>query len=512
MSINQAQLAQYLSQRFTKRDFANMSNDKMFGIYSAPDTGKTTLITNVLQPYLKKNKRKALYLSHRRVINDQNEANFDNAVIHSKTYQKIEEDIINNIGFFKDYDFIICDECHYFVEDTAMNNNTDISFNFVNKSNSIVILMSSTPDYLEGIKDQWIRPIVILEDINKNNHNITKLCLASATKEEEALLKLRLERLVKMRKRIIIYDSNIAELYQFSSEYKCRQEELGIKVSFICSKRNKDFAVHCDTEDLEALTSTRHIKSDLLFITSALNTGVSIDEDFEYLFIFGNPSKTDIFQLIARVRKGNNNRHLKTVYCQVPKYNSLSCRLKGLELDLSYQDNPVEWQRITKSKSFPNFMQLKYSYMYDRNDKQLFTPEGNPKTEYRQDINYMILGKLKQDIKEYKYLLSFGNMIDAYKKIFIDRYANISISTFKDELEQQGVTQLINKLNDYTILEYLGEDQKECLKSICEHHGLLTSISKINELLDRYNCGISLISDQRKLDGHKFQAWYINRY
>ena len=107
-----------------------------------------------------------------------------------------------------------------------------------------------------------------------------------------------------MKKRIIVYDSNISDLYSLSTEYKQQASELGIKVSFICSKRNKEYSAFSDTDTLEILMDTRRIDTDLLFITSALNTGISIDEDFEYLFIFGNPSKTDIFQLIARVRKG----------------------------------------------------------------------------------------------------------------------------------------------------------------------------------------------------------------
>jgi hypothetical protein len=82
----------------------------------------------------------------------------------------------------------------------------------------------------------------------------------------------------------------------------------------------------------------------------SLETGVSIDEDFEYLFIFGNPAKTDIFQLIARVRKGDCDRRIKTVYCSVPKFSSLLCRLEGLRFDLTYLQDPVEWQTKKKSK------------------------------------------------------------------------------------------------------------------------------------------------------------------
>lgn len=507
----QALKTKYLSEMFTKGDFASMSNDKMYAFYSVPDSGKTTMIINILQPYLKESSKKALYLSPRKTINDQNKANFDDTVIHSKTYQKLEHDIINGINFFKDYDFIICDECHYFVEDSAINNLTDESFNFINKSDAIVILMSGTPDYLEGIKDLWERPIVTLADIDKSNHNITKVCLSSATKEDETLLKKELDRLVRMKKRIIVYDSNIKELFDLSNEYKQKASELGIKISFICSSRNRDYFEFSDTENLEILMDTKRIDTDLLFITSALNTGISIDEDFEYLFIFGNPAKTDIFQLIARIRKGNINRHIKTVYCSVPKYNSIKCRLEGLQFDLTYLKNPIEWQTKKKSRGFPDFMQMRHSFMYDDKGNQLFTPEGDPMTESRPDVNQMKLGKLKQDITEYSLLLGYGSMIEAYRQLFTNRYNGITVTTLREELEQHGVLQLISLIEQYADQEYLEDDQQEAIKNLCCAHGLLTSIGKINELLDKHGSKFRLMSRQRKLNGRNLRSWSVIR-
>ncbi len=509
MKNSHPQTTKYLSDMFSEDDFKNMSNDKMYAFYSVPDSGKTTMIINTLQPYLKKSGKKALYLSPRKTINDQNKANFDDSVIHSKTYQKLEHDIINGTKFFSDYDFIICDECHYFVEDAAINNLTDESFNFINKNDAIVILMSGTPDYLEGIKDLWERPIVTLVNIDKDNHNITKVCLSLATKEDEILLRRELDRLVRLKKRVIIYDSNIRELFDLSNEYKQKASELGIKVSFICSSRNRDYFEFSDTESLEILIDTKRIDTDLLFITSALNTGISIDEDFEYLFIFGNPAKTDVFQLIARVRKGNTNRHIKTVYCSVPKYNSIKCRLEGLQFDLTYLENPIEWQTKKKSRGFPDFMQMRHSYIYDDKGNQLFTPQGNPMTESRPDVNQMKLGKLKQDITEYSLLLGYGSMIEAYRQLFNDRYNGITVTTLREQLEKHGVLQVVSLIEQYADQEYLEDDQQEAIKTLCIEHGLLTSIGKINELLDKHGSKFRLVSKQRKTNGRNLRSWSV---
>ena len=73
----QSPKSNYLSEIFTKDDFANMSNDKMYAFYSVPDSGKTTMIIKTLQPYLKESCKKALYLSPRTAINEQNKADFE---------------------------------------------------------------------------------------------------------------------------------------------------------------------------------------------------------------------------------------------------------------------------------------------------------------------------------------------------------------------------------------------------------------------------------------------------
>lgn len=502
----------YLSEQFTQEDFANMDNSHMYAFYSVPDTGKTTMITRVLQPYLKKNRKKALYLSHRTVINEQNKAAFDNTVIHSRTYQKIEADITNDKPFFKDYDFIICDECHYFVADSAMNGQTFISFDFVNNSNAVVILLSGTPECLEAIKEHWKRPIVQLADIDRENHNLTNVCLAPVNADGNKFLLARLDSLAEQGKRILVYNSNIEKLHALSEKYKCRQAELEIKVSFICSEKNERFSRYSDKEALDRLIETRHIDAHLLFITSALNSGVSIDEDFEYLFILGNPSQTDIFQLVSRIRKGKANRKLKTVYCSVPKYHSLKCRLDGLELALSYLNNPVEWQRKTHSNSFPPFMQMQYSYVYDDSGKPKYTPEGNPETVYQRDINLMALGKYKQDIKELRAILRYGSVLEAYKQLFIDRYKNITVFTLKEELETQGVGELVCQLKEYRSLEFLDKEQQALLKTICSEHGLPVSIDKINKLLAKHGYSLQLFSRQKKRHSQKIQAWYVEGY
>lgn len=102
-------------------------------------------------------------------------------------------------------------------------------------------------------------------------------------------------------------------------------------------------------------------------------------------------------------------------------------------------------------------MQMRHNYKFDSKGMQLFTPKGNPVTESHPDINYMKLGKLKQDIQEYMAFLTYGSVMEAYKQMFSDRYANITVTTLRDDLELQGVNQLVATIEYFAALEYLGE-------------------------------------------------------
>ena len=478
-------LPNYLSNHFTEDTFAGMTTDFMYAIYSAPDTGKTTLITNVLQPYLKRTGKKALYLTSRRAILDQLKDKVDNSVMTCWAYQKIEEYVETGRPFVTTYDFIVCDEAHYFVEDSELTTKTDLSFNFINSSNAVIILMSGTHEYIECLRGSWSRPLEILVNLDTSIHNVETICLvpaATKNKGDENDIREQLERLVKLGKRIVVYDSNIADLYSLYAQYKLRQDELGVKVSFLCSTHNKDYYPKSDQSDLEIIIDTQRIDTDVLFITSALNTGISIDEDFEYVFILGSPSRTAIYQLIARIRRGYTNRRIKTVYCSIPPYQAIKVRRDARQFLLMPLDNPMEWK--ARRRQLP-------CYIYQDKDSQL-------------RHNNLIIAKIRQDVKEYSSYIDNSRPLDIYKEMFRNRYVGVrAVSLF--------TSLLVDLLDNYKHLPYLDKEEQEVIRNLCRSHNTKSSISKINEQLNLYDIPIQLVSGQKKIEGSKRQVWYIIR-
>lgn len=174
---------------------------------SAPTgSGKTTFILKVLLPYLKSQRKKVLYLVNRRVLKKQIETEIEQLPIELKEiikielYQTIENKILsftkrsylpkywqgyydalenrlspeekndlrnrlNNykkieycvnkysgMQGYKEYDYVVCDEAHYFLMDSNYNTNTIMSYNFVRDffCEKVRIYMSAT---LEDVKE-----------------------------------------------------------------------------------------------------------------------------------------------------------------------------------------------------------------------------------------------------------------------------------------------------------------------------------------------------------------------
>lgn len=141
--------------------------DKVF-ISSPTGTGKTYFILNVLLPYVCQQKKRILYLVNRRILKEQLEIELSSYTFDERNqikielYQTIEMKIFDvrydkQIGVFQafgyralsdlnNYDYIVCDECHYFLADSNYNSNTGLSFRWIQDtfSSKIRIFLSAT--------------------------------------------------------------------------------------------------------------------------------------------------------------------------------------------------------------------------------------------------------------------------------------------------------------------------------------------------------------------------------
>ena len=154
-----------------KDEYQNWNKyDKVF-ISSPTGTGKTYFILHVLLPYVSQQGKRILYLVNRRILKEQLESEISSfpfglrESIRIELYQTIEikmsevkydyqDGTYHAFGYSavwinsNDYDFVVCDECHYFLADSNYNTDTGLSFRWLQDmfSSKIRIFLSATID------------------------------------------------------------------------------------------------------------------------------------------------------------------------------------------------------------------------------------------------------------------------------------------------------------------------------------------------------------------------------
>ena len=67
-------------------------------------------------------------------------------------------------------------------------------------------------------------------------------------------------------------------------------------------------------------------------------------------------------------------------------------------------------------------------------------------------------------------------------------------------------------MEQYADHDYLTDEQQEAIKNLCKQHSLLSSIGKINDLLDNHGYNFRLISKQKKAPGGRnLRVWCVTR-
>ena len=142
----------YISDYFMD-EFTKWNIDSYVFINTGTGTGKTTFIeklTQLRQFYI-------LVLTNRtanrkQIVNHLKKgcSNLNQLYVKVTSYQELEIDIEMTSEELDRYDYIVCDESHYFLEDSLFNSNTNISLmKIMGTRRAIKIFMSATNQYIQ---------------------------------------------------------------------------------------------------------------------------------------------------------------------------------------------------------------------------------------------------------------------------------------------------------------------------------------------------------------------------
>ena len=285
-------------------DYINWKHGDIILIDAGTGAGKSHFVKNTLYEYAKETNKKILLLSNRNKLKEQNQLELVDKLEFGDTitivnYQKIdfeysrklENDAIHNKLNLDDFDYIISDECHYFIDDADFNNFTDYSLNLILNSKGIKIFMSATPDlFVDYLYGELGEIDIITYSIKKDYSYIEKLYIYN---DDELLEKTLLDNLSSDEK--VIY-------FHYSAKKCLSLHEKYQNSMWVCSKSNPLYK-KVNEEKLHSLLKNEKFEDSILFSTKCLDNGINIkDSNIRHVIINMRFDINTIIQCLGRYR------------------------------------------------------------------------------------------------------------------------------------------------------------------------------------------------------------------
>lgn len=268
------------------------------GIIQAPTGyGKSTFFKQSFCDYCRKNEYIAIMLLPRTAPVSEFAAELkaanNNDVLTLATYQSItaKQDPL-------DYDFIICDECHFFVTDAAFNRDTDICFELIKQSRGVKIFISATPEPLEPILYECF-PIIHKSSVSVSENDNIKAVNLLPINNEKQLHETVCNIMPVLPEKAIIFCSSAKDAHTIWARFRAN-------ALLVCSKESKYFE-DVDQAAYNKMLTTHKFDCKYLVCTSAVDVGVSLcDLEIRDIICTFEPNNwTTIVQCIGRKRPKN---------------------------------------------------------------------------------------------------------------------------------------------------------------------------------------------------------------
>jgi hypothetical protein len=481
--------------------------------------GKSTFITKDLYKYCYKNNLKILFLLPRKApkqqFEDELKLELKNDIIKIATYQQIEQEEKDYLNTSKkirlsEYDIIVCDEAHYFVQDSVFNPYTYKSWEAIKAADKAVkIFMSATIDSMYDIisgmnkeskcnyAEQWEKRIEV-----SGNKRLSFLCIDF--KDEYSFIEDRLNKLKEKMacKKVIVMPEKVETAFKLYKKFK--EDSL-----FVCSQYNKKYSKYITKDLYNNMLKNQRFDKQFLLCTSALDVGFNIKDPAVKYMICTVRDYDTIMQCIGRKRyidkddtmtvllRNINNHALGGIVSQNKKafehYNFFK-KYGEEEYLLEYeQKNDMSGILYTayddeKNKAYiaVNYMKLQY-YIYQKNILQNIC-NIKAKDKYRRFM--------RKQLKDYFYCM------EPVTTKHEDVKHESNVKTIKNNINVQALQQFADEQRIFTM-----KDREEIFKVIGykENGRLVKNVDICNEYLKNNNVFFEI----KKITGRKIRFMVI---
>lgn len=414
--------------------------------------GKSHFVKNTLYDYAKKNNKKILMLLHRTncVQQFQWEIESDNktSIIDIRTYQSLESKYKSGVISDNDlekYDYIVCDEYHYFLGDAAFNVLTDISFNLImEQQKSVRLLMSATDDDMVSFLNHNHKNIKPLKyTIPSNNDYLESLTFFN---NYEMLIKYA-NKIIENESKGIFFIKSAERAYALYSQFK----DVSI---FNCSKSNSNYK-YVDQSKIDNLLKNEKFEDKILITTTCMDAGINIiDEEVKYI-ILDVDDLGSMIQCLGRRRIMHDDDKI-LVFIKNISNKSLGGKKSNLmkKLDMaSYLKNHTVKEYLLAFPRQSDLNQIVYDAATGDDDK------GTKK------INSLMLYKCGIDVAKIAQMLEYDSKY-GYCKYVSDLFGFDKDGAILVEEEKEGTSKLLQFLESIAHGEAINKEEKEEL--ICK--------------------------------------------
>ena len=486
-----------IQKKITRKEIEEWSKNETIIITAGTGAGKSYFIKNDLYKYAKENNQKILFLIHRLncVKQFQEELDRDNKndIIDIKTYQSIEwRELKGYDNDLSKYDYIVCDEFHYFISDadSKFNITTDLSLNKILEQKATKIFMSASAEYVTAyLKNK--RKIQVREyKVDIDFDFIETLEFFYTDEQLEKLMK----EYIEQGKKAIFFINNLDKATELYKKYKKR-------CLFNCSKDTKEYKKYVDEDKINDMLSNCRFQETILITTTCLDAGVNIiDDELKNIVIYGIRDISVIKQCLGRKRLKPNEKITVTIHAinnnQLGgEYSKLEKKRKQAQFLI---DNGVE-KFVEKYGRELDHSRI----IYDIKDED---------AKLTKAINELLYFKIDLDIKILKYLLGHYEKFTKHKHAFINSIATRFGKEFKDvrmlkkEQQNNDLTEYLEKLVGQKLYK---EEQKALIDRVNYRFNgkQYKTAKKLNEAFTNENLNYLIIN--KKSGSMRF--WVIEK-
>lgn len=313
----------YIADELSRSEMKQWHTGMVVLLKAGTGRGKSRWAMTELYEAAKQEGKRILILQNRKMAEDQfvrdiKENNKTDVITISK-YQNVE---MNKIDL-SIYDYIICDEAHYFATDCAYNPRTDDSFKAIMMmiGKAQIVFMTATG---EGIFEMVKQKYETVEYDFRNDYSGIQEIIMFSNKD---YIENKLKTLEQSGRKALVFLDGIEDLVETYALFKHRS-------MFICSTSRKEYKDLINEELVDKMSATRMMQKQFLFATSALDTGFNLEDNTITDVFCSSPDIFKIVQWIGRIRIQGNQK-IKVHIKHVNKY-QVSGRLANL-LEIKHQ-------------------------------------------------------------------------------------------------------------------------------------------------------------------------------